>query len=134
MFRWLFSVALVMATPHALLAQGLPVVGTWRCVMNSQPASIDITVQLAPDQSLFARGTYILNGTSAFYQIQGPGRWAVGPDDSAPGQTFAHMQVVPGNVASFTIHPAWIGDPNNLYTLFYPPGGGVVETACQRIG
>ncbi|PTX04252.1 hypothetical protein [Pararhodobacter aggregans] len=135
MVRFLLSAAVLASVPLSASAQGLPIVGVWRCVMNSQPASIDMTVQLAPDQSLYAEGTYILNGTSAFYQIRGPGRWAVGPDNSMPGQTFVHMQVIPGNVATFSIHPAWIGDPNNMYALFQPPGGGgPVETACQRIG
>jgi hypothetical protein len=107
--------------------------GMWRCVLNSAPVSIDLQVQFQPDGSAFAQGTYILNGTSGFYQIQGPGRYIYGPADEPPPGMIYRIQFAPGNVATFSMFVRPTQTPGMLYNTYAPPGGGIVETACQRL-
>lgn len=107
--------------------------GMWRCVLNSAPVSIDVQVQFQPDGSAYAQGTYIINGTTAFYQIQGPGRYTYGPAESPPPGSIYRIQIAPGNVATFSMFVRPTGQPGMLYNTFRPPEGGVVETSCGRL-
>jgi len=107
--------------------------GTWRCVLNSSPVSIDVQVQFQPDGSAYAQGTYIINGTTAFYQIRGPGRYTYGPADSPPPGQIYRIQIAPGNVATFSMFVRPTGQPGMLYNTFRPPEGGIVETSCQLV-
>jgi len=117
-------------------AQQLPApVGLWRCVMNSAPASIDLQVQIAPDGSLFGQGSYILNQTSFFQQIQAPGRWLTIPagEPEFPNGGY-QLSFVPPNVASFSLFLQPTTTPGNLYNLWQnPQTGDRVETACQKL-
>ena len=107
--------------------------GLWRCVLNSAPVSIDVQVQFQPDGSAYAQGTYIINGTSAFHQIEGPARYTYGPADEAPPGPIYRIQIVPGNVATFSMFVRPTGQPGMLYNTYYPPSGGVMETSCARL-
>ncbi len=122
-------VALTPIRVHAENAAALS--GTWRCVMNSAPATVETTVYLAPDTSLVANGLIILNGTSGYFPYtQAPGRWSIGP--AGNGQTMVRIQIFPPNrpVFSLFVIPQ---DMNNMYNYFAQQGAQV-ETACQRIG
>jgi len=127
----LLVAAATLLTPNIAHAQDLS--GIWHCVLNSAPANIDLMVQIQPDFSLYGEGSYILNGTSGFYEIRAYGRWAIGTDAALPGQKVVQLQFIPGNVAAFSLFPAWIGDPKALYSRVPDPIYGVpIETACQR--
>lgn len=133
MSRWSWAVgALVALTPTQMQAQSAAALsGTWRCVMNSAPATVETTVYLAPDTSVVADGLIILNGTSGYFPYtRAPGRWSIGPGDN--GATMVRIQIFPPNrpVFSLFLIPQ---DMNNMYNYFAQQGAQV-ETACQRIG
>lgn len=125
----------LLAAP-ALAQQPPAPVGQWRCVVNAPAQSIDLQMQVNPDRTLFGRGTIIYNGTSAIYQVQGPGDWtALPPDQYVPHWNFK-FRMAPQNHAIFS----WFAGPRGggdgmLYNVFQnPQTGGVTETACERIG
>jgi hypothetical protein len=124
--------ALLAISPTQILAQNAAALsGTWRCVMNSMPATVETTVFLAPDSSVVANGLIILNGTSGYFPYNNArGNWSVGPGDR--GQTMVRIQIFPPNrpVFSLFVIPR---DINNMYNYFAQQGARV-ETACQRIG
>jgi len=134
-------VMLAMATfvlgTAAAAAQGMPSppVGVWGCVVNSAPVTIELQMEVAPNQSLFGRGTIVYNGTSAIYQVQGQGDWsALPPDQFVPHWNFK-FRMFPSNHAIFSWFAGPTDSPNHLYNFFTnPQTGDQVETACQRIG
>ena len=131
--RWTLAVATLLAlVPTPILAQNAAALsGTWRCVMNSAPATVETTVFLAPDASVVANGIIILNGTSGYFPYTGArGVWSIGPGDN--GQAMVRIQIFPPNrpVFSLFVIPR---DINNMYNYFAQQGARV-ETACQRIG
>ncbi|MEM6488336.1 MAG: hypothetical protein AAF677_08720 [Pseudomonadota bacterium] len=125
-----------LATAASAQIQPINPMGIWRCVVNGPAVSIDVQMQVNPDQTLFAQGTYILNGTSAFYTIQGGGQWLLAPPDASSPEYMYRFQIVPQQqVAAFPIFVRPTGDPSSLYNVFQnPQTGGVIESACQRIG
>ncbi|MCB1387986.1 MAG: hypothetical protein KDK12_02350 [Rhodobacteraceae bacterium] len=139
MFRFLVAAAFI-GSPSLALAQAQYIPGVWRCILNSVPANVDVVVQMAPDFTAYAEGTWILNPTPfmngpRIEQIRAAGRWGMGPDQGQPGATVLSLQLIPGNVPSFTLAPAWLGDPNALRSVLPDPErpGAYIETACQRL-
>lgn len=135
-----FAAALLAAFPALAQAQAQYRPGIWRCILNSAPATVDVTVQFGADFTAYAEGTWILNPTPMMNgprveAIRAPGRWTFGADPSQPGQTILQLQLIPGNVPSFSLFPAWIGDPNALHTRMLDPTypGAMLEYACQRL-
>ncbi|MGR1582169.1 hypothetical protein ACSSNL_11955 [Thalassobius sp. S69A] len=110
--------------------------GQWRCVSNSPAVSIDVYLQVYPNQQLQGQGTVVYPATSRIYNVQGPGTWTVAPPDQQYPQWLIRFQLVPqGNHASFSIFARPTGEPNGLYNSFYnPQTGHVVETSCARLG
>lgn len=111
--------------------------GYWRCVSNSSYVSIDLQMQINPDQSLYAEGSIVYVQTSRIYNVRGPGRWLLSPPDASSPEYLFSFQVQPmdGNHAIFSIYARPTGTPNNLYNQFRnPQTGGVTETSCQRYG
>lgn len=139
MLRFLLP-ALLATLPGFAQAQAQYMPGTWRCVQNSVPGTVDIVVQLGADYTAYAEGTWILNqgpgmNGPQIREIRAPGRWAFGPLPGLPSQQGLHLQIVPNNVPSFTLYPAWNGDPAALRT-YVPDGaypGAMLEYACQRL-
>lgn len=139
MHRYL-AMAAMAVLPGLAQAQAQYIPGTWHCVMNSVPATVDMVVQLGADFTAYAEGTWILNQGPGMNgprvePIRAPGRWNLGADPSMPGQIVLALQLVPGNVPSFSIFPSWIGDPNALRSVVPSPvyPGTSVEYACQRL-
>ncbi|WP_187972670.1 hypothetical protein [Aquibium microcysteis] len=129
--RILATAALLALCPTPLLAQNAAALsGTWRCVMNSVPATVETTVYLAPDFSAVADGIVILNGTSGYFPYtRASGRWSIGPGDN--GQAMVRIQIAPPNQAMFSLFVI-PRDMNNMYNYFAHQDARV-ETACQRI-
>jgi hypothetical protein len=118
-------------------AQGMNPAGFWRCIVNNEIVSIDVQVQIAPDQSLQFAGGIIYVQTSRAFQVQGPGRWLLSPPEPGyPGGLFRfQMQPAAGNHAIFSMFAAPTGDPNFLANQFYnPQTGTTTHTNCQRLG
>ena len=139
MLRFLLPAALALI-PSLASAQAQYIPGRWRCILHSVPATVDVIVDMAPDFTAYAEGTWILNqgpgmNGPQIREIRAPGRWAFGPLPGMPSQQGLHLQLVPNNVPSFTLYPAWIGDPGALRT-YVPDGaypGAMLEYACQRL-
>ncbi|GAA6198858.1 hypothetical protein [Aquicoccus sp. SU-CL01552] len=139
MFRYLFLAVLAVLLPLAAAAQqAAPVpnlAGMWRCVSNSQTVSIDLQLQVYPNQQLQGRGTIVYVNTSRIYNVQGAGTWSIAPPDAQVPQWLIRFQLAPQNHAIFSIFARPTGDPYSLYNLFQDPqSGSVVETSCARIG
>ncbi|MEL7099138.1 MAG: hypothetical protein AAGM84_09955 [Pseudomonadota bacterium] len=126
---------LLLALPAS--AQMVNPAGYWRCVSNSQVVSIDLELQVAPNQQLQHRGSIIYVQTNRVFQVQGFGRWAVIPPDQ-PGQSpLVHFQMQPaaGNHAIFSVYARPTGNPNFMNNRFQnPQTGNLIETSCQRLG
>ncbi|MEO0936541.1 MAG: hypothetical protein AAFY38_00130 [Pseudomonadota bacterium] len=127
--------AALLALPVA--AQQMNPAGYWRCVSNSQIVSIDLELQIAPNQQLQHRGSIIYVQTNRVFQVQGFGRWSLLPDDqTGQGPAFQfQMQPAAGNHAIFSIFARPTNDPRFLSNSFYnPQTGTTTNTSCQRLG
>ncbi|QIE44196.1 hypothetical protein G5B38_00875 [Pseudohalocynthiibacter aestuariivivens] len=138
-FLQLLSCLLAGLLPASLGAQIQPTnpAGYWRCVANSPVYSIDLELQINPDQSLYHRGTIIYAQTSGIYHVSGGGRWLLSPPDAGSSQYLFHFQMHPqaGNHAIFSVYARPTGDPQFLSNQFQDPQtGAVVDTRCQRLG
>lgn len=135
----LFAALCLVALPLSSQAQQVfPVpnlAGMWRCVSNSQVVSIDVYLQVYPNQQLQGQGTIVYPATARIYNVQGAGSWSVAPPDPQNAQWLIRFQLVPQNHAAFSIFARPTGAPNGLYNLFYnPQTGNTVETSCARTG
>lgn len=116
--------------------------GKWRCINNATtPDNLglvtDMTMQVNPDQTLYAQGSIVYTATNQIYNIQGRGNWAFFPPDPSSPEWLLKFHIVPqnGNHASFPIMSRPTHDPNSLYYFFqHPHTGAVSETRCGRIG
>ena len=134
-FRTLLA-ALFLLFPLPLLAQSNPA-GFWRCVVNSNIVSIDVQLQIAPNQQLQFQGSIVYVNTGRIYNVRGPGRWLLSPPEQNYPQGLFRFQMQPmdGNHAIFSMFAAPTGDPNFLANQFYnPQSGTTTDTRCQRIG
>ncbi|MEP5729675.1 MAG: hypothetical protein ABJL67_09885 [Sulfitobacter sp.] len=130
---------LSLLTPGIAVAQHQPtnIVGYWRCVSNSDIVSIDLQLQINPDNSLYGEGSIVYVQTSRIFNVRGPGRWLLGPPDASSPEYLYSFQLHPmdGNHAIFSIYARPTGAPNGLYNYWYnPQTGGATETSCQRLG
>ncbi|MEZ5675748.1 hypothetical protein SAMN06265173_10413 [Thalassovita litoralis] len=140
-FRLIFAVLALVALPSVSMGQSqqtYPVpnlAGVWRCVSNSPVVSIDLYLQVYPNQQLQGQGSIVYAGTGRIYNVQGGGAWSVSPPDPQETQWLIRFQLMPQNHAVFSIFARPTGDPNGLYNMFYhPQTGETVETSCARIG
>ncbi|MDX1742403.1 MAG: hypothetical protein R3186_02250, partial [Ruegeria sp.] len=108
--------------PSGLAAQIQPTnpAGYWRCVVNSPIYSIDLELQIYPDQSLYHQGTIIYAQTSGIYNVRGGGRWLLSPPDVSSSEYLFHFQMHPqdGNHAIFSVYARPTGDPQFLSNRF----------------
>jgi len=109
--------------------------GKWRCVVDSNYVSIDLTADIAEAGSLSAQGSIVYKGTTKIYEVSGQGDWtALPPDPSSPNWIFK-FRLQPSNHAIFSWFARPTSSPNHLTNRFVVPNnGGVVETNCERIG
>ena len=109
-------------------------VGSWRCIVESNWVTIDLTANIAPDETLSAQGTLIYKVTHKTFQVAGQGSWtALPPDQTSPNWLF-HFRLHPSNHAIFSWFAAPTDSPNHLRNRFVSPQtGSVVETHCERI-
>ena len=118
-------------------AQGVNPAGFWRCVMNNGIVSIDLQMQIAPNQSLQFQGGIYYVQTGRSFNVRGPGRWSLSPGSQQyPAGLFTfQMQPIDGNHAIFSIFAAPTGDANFLANQFFnQQAGSTTETRCQRLG
>ena len=132
----IFLIAVLALLPmSSAMAQPTNPAGIWRCVVNSNIVSIDMTYQINPDFSLAGQGSIVYIATSRIYQVQGYGRWSASPPDASSNQWLYRLQIAPQNHAMFSVFPRPTNDPNFMNNVFQDPQtGGVTETSCQRIG
>lgn len=102
---------------------------------NSNVVSIDLQMQINPDQPLFHQGSIVHVQTSRIFNVRGQGPWWLNlPGAGSNAYMFSfQMQPPDGNHAIFSIFARPMGDPNFMNNRFQDPQtGGVKETACQR--
>ncbi len=122
-----------LALPLAAQSRG-PAPGIWRCVVNSDIVSIDITFQIDASQALIGQGTIVYMATGRIVPVQGAGSWAALPPDHTSPDWLYRFQMAPvANHAVFSLYARPTEDPNFLYNDFRDATGRS-ETACQRVG
>ena len=109
--------------------------GQWRCVVNSNVVSIDLTANISGNGELSGQGTIVYVATSRIYQVSGKGDWTALPPDPSSTDWLFKFRLQPSNHAIFSWFAAPTESPNHMQNRFVVPnGGGVVETNCERTG
>ena len=129
--------ALLGAAPLAAQVQPGNPAGLWRCIVNSSVTSIDLYLQVAPNQTLLHQGSVVYVNTGRIYNVRGAGRWLLLPPDATANHYTFRFQIQPmdGNHAIFSIFAGFLGDPNFLgHTFVNNQTGQSTDTRCQRIG
>lgn len=113
----------------------LSLAGQWRCVVNSNIVAIDLIANVQANGTLFGQGTIVYIATNRIYKVKGPGDWTVLPPDQSSPDEMIKFRLQPSNHAIFSWFAKQTGAPNHLRNRFVVANnGGVVETACERIG
>lgn len=109
--------------------------GTWRCIVNSNIVSIDLTANINANGSLLGKGTIVYLGTSRIVNVQGQGDWVALPPDASSPEWLFKFRMHPSNHAIFSWYARPTESPNHLRHRFVMPDqSGTVETTCERIG
>lgn len=126
-----------MQAPEAVQSTPRPAAptGQWRCIVNSNPVTIDLVARISENGSLSGRGTILYVATNKIYEVSGQGDWTVFPPDANSPKWLFKFRLQPSNHAIFSWFASPTASPNHLQNRFVVPNnGGVVETNCERIG
>lgn len=109
-------------------------IGTWRCIVNSDIVSIDVTATIAGDGTLNGQGYIVYVYTNKIYNVSGKGDWLALPPDQDSSNWLFKFRLHPSNHPIFSWFASPTDSPNHLYNRFVVPDrGSVVETNCERV-
>ena len=120
--------------PAAALSQPHPPVGVWDCLVNSQQVSIQLRMQVAPNQTLIGRAQIVYAQSGKTVSVQGNGDWSGLPPEPGFNEWLFSFRMFPQDHANFSWFARPTHDPGFLTNTFQNPNGMITQTNCQRVG